>query len=131
MEKLPDFYLEMKWDFESSIIPLISHIAPSGLFFTKFLIFIHSIDTFKIWKYKNSIRVDYNLVGMKNLKTKRRDMSIIFNPTNNVLEREDVKEFHTDELANVMWLVNKSHNTFTNPLVLNSFSLNIILLARN
>ena len=68
---------------------------------------------------------------MKNLKTKRRDMSIIFNPTNNVLEREDVKEFHTDELANVMWLVNKSHNTFTNPLVLNSFSLNIILLARN
>lgn len=68
---------------------------------------------------------------MKNLKTKRRDMSIIFNPTNNVLEREDVKEFHADELANVMWLLNKSHNTFTNPLVFNSFSLNIILLARN
>lgn len=68
---------------------------------------------------------------MKNLKTKRRDMSIIFNPTNNVLEREDVKEFHTDELANVMWLLNKSHDTFTNPLVFNSFSLNIILLARN
>lgn len=61
--------------------------------------------------------MDYNLVGMKNLKTKRRDMSIIFNPTNNVLDRNDVKEFHTDELANILWLLNKTHKTFTNPLV--------------
>ena len=30
LDQIPDFYLEMKWDFESSIIPLISHIAPSG-----------------------------------------------------------------------------------------------------
>ncbi len=27
---LPDFYLEIKWDFESSVIPFISKIAPSG-----------------------------------------------------------------------------------------------------
>lgn len=30
LDQIPDFYLEMKWDFESSIIPLISRIAPSG-----------------------------------------------------------------------------------------------------
>lgn len=28
----PDFYLEMKWDFESSIIPFFSRLAPSGIF---------------------------------------------------------------------------------------------------
>lgn len=27
----PDFYLEMKWDFESSIIPFFSRLAPSGI----------------------------------------------------------------------------------------------------
>jgi len=31
--KLPDFDLEMKWDFESSVIPLLGKLAPSGKFF--------------------------------------------------------------------------------------------------
>jgi len=85
------------------------------------------IDTFKIWKYGKSIRVDYNLVGVKNLKAKKRDISIIFNPTNNVLEREDVKEFNQDEMANVLWLLNNSHKTFTNPLVCFLFFLYVVI----
>ena len=30
LEKTPDFYLEMKWDFESPVIPFLSKLAPSG-----------------------------------------------------------------------------------------------------
>lgn len=30
LDKLPNFYLEMKWDFESSVIPFLSRLAPSG-----------------------------------------------------------------------------------------------------
>lgn len=63
------------------------------------------------------MRLDYNLVGVKNLKAKKREISIIFNPENNVMEREDVKEFHMNDMVDCLWLLNYSHQTFTNPLV--------------
>lgn len=30
LDSMPNFYLEMKWDFDSSVLPFISKLAPSG-----------------------------------------------------------------------------------------------------
>lgn len=62
--------------------------------------------------------MDYSLVGLKNLKAKKRDMSLLFNPINEVSERSDVKNFNTGKGSEVFWLLNRTKNQFTNPLVL-------------
>lgn len=63
--------------------------------------------------------MDYSLVGLKNLKTKKRDMSLIFNPLNNVSERSDVKSFENGKGTQLFWILNRTKNHFTNPLVFN------------
>jgi hypothetical protein len=37
LKKTPDFYIEMKWVFESSFIPFVSKFAPSGNFSSQYL----------------------------------------------------------------------------------------------
>jgi ankyrin repeat domain-containing protein 13 len=64
LRKIPDFYMELKWKFNSSLIPLVSTFAPK--------------DTFRIWKIGSSLRLDFTLVGINRLSAKRREMSIIF-----------------------------------------------------
>ena len=67
--------------------------------------------------------MDYSLVGLKNLKTKKRDMTLLFNPLNEVAKRKDVKEYENGKGIEMFWIVNRSKNQFTNPLVKYQFSI--------
>ncbi|XP_028773472.1 ankyrin repeat domain-containing protein 13C [Neltuma alba] len=64
MQRMRDFYMEITFHFESSVIPFISRIAPS--------------DTYKIWKRGGNMRADMTLAGFDGLKIKRSDQSMIF-----------------------------------------------------
>ena len=35
-------------------------------------------DVYKIWKYGTNIRIDFSFIGMRGLKSKRRDITILF-----------------------------------------------------
>lgn len=90
LEKLPDFYMEIRWEFGSSVIPLVSRIAPH--------------DICKFWKYGNSFRIDTTLVGWKNLRSKRRNMSLYFVP-----------EDERSNLDTEIYLVNHSKKVIVHP----------------
>lgn len=63
IEKLPDFYMEIKWDFKSWV-PLLSNFCPS--------------DTYKIWKMGSCVRCDTTIAGFKDLKWVRGNISLLF-----------------------------------------------------
>ncbi|KAL2506468.1 Ankyrin repeat family protein [Abeliophyllum distichum] len=64
MRRMRDFYMEITFHFESSIIPFISRIAPS--------------DTYKIWKRGANLRADMTMAGFDGLRIQRSDQSILF-----------------------------------------------------
>ncbi|CAH1775055.1 unnamed protein product [Owenia fusiformis] len=64
LKELGDFYLELKWDFQSWL-PLVSRILPS--------------DICKIHKKGSCVRMDTTLVDFNDMKWERGDISFIFN----------------------------------------------------
>ncbi|KAJ0967362.1 hypothetical protein J5N97_024279 [Dioscorea zingiberensis] len=64
MRRMRDFYMELTFHFESSVIPFISRIAPS--------------DTYKIWKRGSNLRADMTLAGFDGLRIQRSDQTILF-----------------------------------------------------
>lgn len=64
IRRMRDFYMEITFHFESSVIPFISRIAPS--------------DTYKIWKRGSNLRADMTLAGFDGFRIQRSDQSILF-----------------------------------------------------
>jgi len=64
LRRMRDFYMEISFHFESSVIPFVGKIAPS--------------DTYKIWKRDGNLRADTSLAGFDGLKIQRTDQSFLF-----------------------------------------------------
>lgn len=64
LNQIDDFYMELKWDFQSWV-PLVSRILPS--------------DICKIYKSGANIRLDTTLVDFSDMRWERGDISFIFN----------------------------------------------------
>lgn len=88
LKKIPDFYVQMHWECQSSWIPFLSRIAPS--------------DDLEIWKVGTSLRLDFSLVGFQKLKNKRRRMSVL------------IKSNETSGLQ--IYLLNGDKQTVVSPL---------------
>lgn len=60
---LPDFYLELRWEFKTWV-PLISRWCP--------------YDNYKIWKKGSKLRIDTTLIGFENMNWIRGNISFIY-----------------------------------------------------
>lgn len=64
LESIPDFYVELKWELNSSILPFLSSFTPN--------------DEYKIHKRGKRLRIDFTLVHIHKMKTRRGRKSIVF-----------------------------------------------------
>ncbi|XP_059665720.1 uncharacterized protein LOC132311695 [Cornus florida] len=62
--RLRDFYMEITFHFESSVIPFIGRVAPS--------------DTYRIWKRGSNLRADMTLAGFDGFRIQRSDQTFLF-----------------------------------------------------
>ncbi|KAL0299087.1 UNVERIFIED_CONTAM: Ankyrin repeat domain-containing protein 13B [Sesamum radiatum] len=61
--RIRDFYMEITFHFESSVIPFIGRIAPS--------------DTYRIWKRGSNLRADMTLAGFDGFRIQRSDQTFL------------------------------------------------------
>ncbi|KAJ7515034.1 hypothetical protein O6H91_23G068800 [Diphasiastrum complanatum] len=64
LTRMRDFYMELTFHFESSVIPFIGRIAPS--------------DTYRIWKKGANLRADMTLAGFDGFRIQRSEQSFLF-----------------------------------------------------
>lgn len=93
LKDIKDFYMELNWEFSSSVIPFLGKFTPK--------------DRYRIWKYGSSLRLDFTLVGVEKLKGKRRDMSLIF---------RDASEAQDQYKDCYVLLINRTKGIVINPL---------------
>ncbi|KAJ0253849.1 hypothetical protein HA466_0114600 [Hirschfeldia incana] len=62
--RMRDFYMEISFHFESSVIPFVGRIAPS--------------DTYRIWKRGSNLRADMTLAGFDGFRIQRSDQTFLF-----------------------------------------------------
>ena len=75
LDRMKDFSMTMRWECKSSIIPFVKKFTPS--------------DVYQIYKRGKNVRIDLTLIGWDSFKSRRGNISLLFNGNLRKLEIYD------------------------------------------